>query len=252
MRLVLFCLALTASQVQAADFEGIITGKPTGNPERAQTMKMYVGSSGIKMEVSGLSPAGPAAAGMAVTMLWQLSDPNNFYLLNPGNKTYLKHDITKAQQAASNVAPPKVEKVGSTSFLGHTVQRVKLTFANGKTQEVWVDTSLHFPASALVFFGQARGSQNSGPWKAMEQAGVAGVPLKDIGDDGKSGWEATSIEKKSLPASLFQIPAGFTEGKSALDMLSPDQQAAMKARLDAMTPEQRARMEEMMKKAAQQ
>jgi hypothetical protein len=185
-------------------------------------------------------------------MLWQASDPNNFYLLNPANKTYLKHDMTKAQQAVADVAPPKVERVGATSFLGHTVQRVKLTFASGKTQELWVDTSLHFPASALVFFTQARGSQSNGPWKAMEQAGVAGIPLKDLGEDGKSGWEATSIEKKSLPASTFQIPAGFTEGKSALDMLSPDKQAAMKAKLDAMTPEQRARMEEMLKKAAGQ
>lgn len=252
MRLALFCLALAASQVQAAEFEGIITGKPTGDTQRSTSMKMSVASSGIRMEVTGLNPTATTAPGMTVTMLWQASDPNFFYLFNPANKTYLKHDITKAQQAASTTAPPKVEKVGSTTFLGHTVQKVKVTFATGKTQEVWVDTSLHFPASALVFFTQARGSQNSGPWKAMEKAGLAGIPLKDIDADGKSGWEATNIEKKSLPASLFQLPAGFTEAKSALDMLSPEQQAAIKAKMDAMTPEQRARMEEAMKKAAQQ
>jgi hypothetical protein len=250
MRRVLLCLALVASQAQAADFEGIITGKPTGNPERAQTVTMYLGSSGVRMEISGLNPGGPSPGGMTVTTLWQLSDPNSVYILNPANKMYLKRDMTKAKQAASTVAPPKVERVGATSLLGHTVQRVKLTFANGKTQEVWVDTSLHFPASATAFFREA-GTQNGGPWKAMEQAGVAGIPLKDIGDDGKSGWEATSIEKKSLPASLFQIPAGYTEAKSMLDMLPADQQAARKAKLDALTPEQRARIEEMMKKAAQ-
>jgi hypothetical protein len=113
-----------------------------------------------------------------------------------------------------------------------------------------MDTALHFPASALALFGQERGVSNS-PWKALEKAGVNGIPLKDMDAEGKSGWEATSVEKKSLAASLFQIPAGYKEAKSALDMLPPEQQAQLKAKMDAMTPEQRAKLEEAMKKAAQ-
>jgi hypothetical protein len=247
MRLVLLCLTLAASAAQAADFEGIITGAPVGQSQ-VQAMKMYLSPAGVRMEASGVGKQ--AAAGYTITMVWQASDPNNFYLLNPANKSYLKHDLGKAEQAASKVDAPKVEKLGSTTFIGHSVQRVKVTFANGKSQELWVDTSLHFPASALALFGQERGPQIS-PWKALEKAGVAGIPLKDLDGEGKSGWAATSVEKKSLSASLFQIPPDFHEAKNALDMLPADQQAAIKAKMDAMTPEQRAKMEEMMKKAAQ-
>ena len=251
MRLLLFCLTLAATQASAADFEGIISGHPIGPNEQVQSMKMYLSSTGVRMEASGLGQKStPGGAGFALTMVWQASDPNNFYLLNPANKTYLKHDISKAQAAAGAAEGPKVEKLGPATFLGHTVQRARVTFAQGRAQELWVDTSLHFPASALALFGQERGAQNS-PWKALEKAGINGIPLKDMDADGKSGWEATSVEKKSLSASLFQIPAGYTEAKSALDMLPAEQQAQLKAKMNAMTPEQRAKLEEAMKKASQ-
>jgi hypothetical protein len=252
MRLLLFCLSLAAVQAQAAEFEGIISGKATGNPERTGTMKMYVSSKGVRMEISGIGQKSEAiAGGIAVTMIWQASDPDNFYALNPATKTYLKRDFKKAQQAASTAPAPKLEKLGAASFLGRSVQKVKLTFEGGRTQEMWMDTSLHFPASALVLFGQQHGAHDS-TWKAMEQAGVAGIPLKEVDADGKTGWEATSLEKKSLPSSLFQLPDGFHEAKNPLEMLSPEQQAALKAKMDAMTPEQRAHMEEMRKAIQQQ
>ena len=249
MRLLLFCLSLAATQAVAADFEGIITGKPVGSNEQIQSMKMYLSSTGVRMEVTGVGQKA-APGGFSLTMVWQANDPNNFYLLNPANKTYLKHDISKVQGAVAATEGPKVEKLGPATFLGHSVQRVRVTFAGGRAQELWMDTSLHFPASALALFGQERGVSNS-PWKALEKAGVNGIPLKDMDAEGKSGWEATSVEKKSLAASLFQIPAGYKEAKSALDMLPPEQQAQLKAKMDAMTPEQRAKLEEAMKKAAQ-
>jgi Domain of unknown function (DUF4412) len=247
MRLVLFCLTLAATAAQAADFEGIITGAPVGQTH-VQAMKMYLAPMGVRMEATGEGEK--ASGGFTITMVWQASDPNNFYMLNSANKTYLKHDLSKVQQAASTADAPKVEKLGSATFLGHNVQKVKVTFAGGRSQELWVDNALHFPASALALFGQERGPQMS-PWKALEKAGVTGIPLKDLDGDGKSGWEATSVEKKSLSASLFQIPPDFHEAKSALEMLPAQQQAAIKAKMDAMTPEQRAKMEEMMKKATQ-
>jgi Domain of unknown function (DUF4412) len=250
MRLVLFCLTLAATPALAADFEGIITGKPIRPSEQLQSVKMYLSATGVRMEATGIGQtATKGGAGYSVTTVWQASEPNNVYLLNPANQTYLKHDISKVQ-TPSAAESPKVERLGSTTFLGHTVQRAKVTFSTGRAQELWVDTSLHFPASALALFGQERGGQNS-PWKALEKAGLTGIPLKDMDIDGKSGWEATSVEKKSLPASLFQIPPGYHEAKNALDMLPPEQQAQMKAKMDSMTPEQRAKLEEAMKKLAQ-
>ena len=257
MRLLLLFLTLSATQALAADFEGVITGKPIsadGSTGQLRSLKMFLSPAGVRIEVTaaGDKDGTGAGAGFSITTVWQASDPTHSYLLNPVNKTYFKRDISKAQNAASTAAPPTVEKLGTATFLGKTVQRVKVTFAGagGRSQELWIDTSLHFPASALALFGQEQGGQHS-PWKALEKAGVNGIPVKDLDSEGKAGWEASSIEKKSLPASLFQVPSDFHEAKNAIEMLPAAQQAKMKQQLDSMTPEQRARVEEAMKKASQ-
>ncbi|MBW8887840.1 MAG: DUF4412 domain-containing protein [Fibrobacteres bacterium] len=49
-----------------------------------------------------------------------------------------------------------------------------------------------------------------------KENGLEGVPVKSIGyKDGKPTWESDlkSVKKESLDASLFEMPAGFTENK---------------------------------------
>lgn len=243
MRLFLLCLTLAATQAAAGDFEGIVTGRQIGDTHSENTMKMYISSIGVRTEATGTGPQS-----FNIIVLWQPSEPGYSYVLNPATMTYLKQDNSKLQSTAGAAELPKVERLGTGSYIGHTVQKVKVTSSDGKSQELWIDTSLHFPAAALALFGQMRGAR-ANPWKALENAGVLGIPLRDINANG--GWEATSVEKKSLAASLFQIPAGYHQAKSGIELLPPAQQAQFKAQLDAMTPEQRARVEEMMKKAAE-
>jgi len=254
MRLSLLCLTLLASPSLAGDFEGIITGKPVvndGGVVGLSSMKMYLAPAGFRLEASGQKP-GSAGAPFQMTMMWRAADPGATYILNDEAKAYMKHDISKAKQTDSEA--PTVEKLGKASYLGHSVERVKVTFPNRTATELWVDTSLHFPAAALAAFGHEQGGK-SGAWRALEKAGVVGIPLKELNGDGKSGWEATSVEKKSLPASLFQVPSDFHEAKDPLDMAPPGQQSALKKQRDDalknMTPEQRAKFEEMMKKYQQ-
>jgi DNA-directed RNA polymerase specialized sigma24 family protein len=67
--------------------------------------------------------------------------------------------------------------------------------------------------------------------------------------------EVTRVERKTLPASLFQVPAGYKETESAFGGVTPEQQKAledarsqMKDALDKMTPEQRKAYEDAMKR----
>jgi Domain of unknown function (DUF4412) len=246
MRLVLCCFTLAATQALAGDFEGIITGRPIASEGQVQSMKMYLAPSGVRAEAGG--NAGPKVGGsFQFVMVWKAADPNATYVLNPLSKTYMKHDLPKAKSATAAAGElPKVEKLGTASYLGHTVQKVKVTFSGSSgAKELWIDTSLRFPAAALALFGQEQGPQSS-PWPALEKAGIVGIPLKELDADGKSGWEATSVEKKSLSASLFQVPADYTEAKNKMQMLSPAQQAAIQQQMQKLTPEQRAKAEEMM------
>ncbi|MGO8971368.1 MAG: DUF4412 domain-containing protein [Myxococcaceae bacterium] len=260
MRLVLLCVTLAAVPSLAGDFEGVIIGKPVVsgiNPAALNSMKMYLSPAGFRVEASG-QKAGPGGGPFQMTMLWRAADPGVTYLLNDAAKAYMKHDITKAKAAETEA--PKVEKLGKTTYLGHSVERVKVTFANNRTSELWIDTSLRFPSAALAAFGQEQGRNSA--WQALEKAGVSGIPLKELNvtpgrpdQSGTSGWEASSVEKQSLPASTFQVPSDFHETKDPLDLVSPSQQTALKKQRDEalknMTPEQRAKFEEMMKKYQQ-
>ncbi len=252
MRPVLLCLTLAALPSWAGDFEGVITGHPVTSGSAApsvNTMKMYLSPAGFRVEASGQKP-GASGAPFQMTMLWRADEPGVTYLLNDEAKAYMKHDLTKVKSTEGD--SPKVEKLGRTTFLGHSVERVKVTFANNRTSELWIDTSLHFPSAALAAFSQQQGERNSS-WRALEKAGVLGIPLKEL--NGDSGWEATSVEKKSLSKTMFQVPADFREAKDPLDLAAPGQQAALKKQRDEalknMTPEQRAKFEEMMKKYQQ-
>ena len=259
MRLVALCLTLVASSALAADFEGILTGKPTRSDATQpglESMKMYLSPAGWRMEATG--EAGKKGAKgdsgetpFRMTVLWRAADPGVTYILNDDSKAYMKHDISKEKEAVAE--PPKVEKLGKITFLGRSVERVKVTHKD-HSQELWVDTSLKFPAAALAALNREQGGRSS--WRALEKAGVAGIPLKEVNADGTSGWEATSVERKSLPASMFQVPAGFHQATDPLDMAPPGKQAELKKERDEalqkMSPEQRQKLEEMMKKYQQQ
>ncbi len=55
--------------------------------------------------------------------------------------------------------------------------------------------------------------------KALKEAGADGMPLKSIAttaDGTKVTMEVVKVNKKSLPASTFEIPAGYTKSEGGL------------------------------------
>ena len=92
--------------------------------------------------------------------------------------------------------------------------------------------------------------------KALRDDGADGFFVKMVTrEKGKpeptSTMELTKVEKKSVPASLFEIPPGYTKQEGMLGaagvMASPEQQEQMRKAMENMTPEQRKQLEEMMK-----
>lgn len=100
----------------------------------------------------------------------------------------------------------------------------------------------------------------AGLTQALKDAGAQGMPLKVVvttGEGGKVRLDAVKAEKKSLPASTFEIPAGYTKSVGGIMVATGPEAAAMKARMEAarkkqeeqmknMPPEQRAVIEKRM------
>jgi hypothetical protein len=63
--------------------------------------------------------------------------------------------------------------------------------------------------------------------------------------------ELVKLDRRSVPASTFEIPAGYTEAKGGMGMMSPEQQKMMQDQLSKMTPEQRKAYEDAMKRSQQ-
>jgi hypothetical protein len=60
--------------------------------------------------------------------------------------------------------------------------------------------------------------------------------------------ELVSADRRSVPASTFAIPAGYTKSESMMPMANPEMQKQMRDAMKNMSPEQRKQMQEMMKR----
>jgi hypothetical protein len=100
---------------------------------------------------------------------------------------------------------------------------------------------------------------DEGILKAIRDAGADGFIVKMVTrEKGNPApvmtMELTKIEKKSVPASLFEVPAGYKkqEGMAgAMGVASPEAQEQMRKAMENLTPEQRKQIEDMMSKQQQ-
>lgn len=263
-KLSICALALMAASTVFAQFEGIIETKITatdgnGAIRNIGTMSVAISKAGTRSEMNSQIQG----MGMNMVMLLKNDNPDLMYRINEANKTYTEVDLAKLRaMAPSGQALPEeivtVKKLGEEKILGYNTQHVLVT-QNGTPIEMW--TAKDFLDYATYSKLQARrGRPGSGEamLKALKDAGAEGMPLKSISnspDGGKAIMEVVKAEKKSLPASTFEIPAGYTKTAGGMmDMMGgmsgPQADEARKRMEEAMKnmpPEQREMMEKMMK-----
>ena len=189
-----------------------------------------------RMDSQMTLPTGP----MKTIVINRAEEPNITYILNESSKTYSKLDASEAP--ARDASKYTIKRLGKETIAGRSTEHVMVSKEGGGETEVWIDTKLVSSADLAKAFS-GRGDPG-GWWKALEKEGLGGVPLKlishDKGGEGKDKvvWEATRVEAKSIPASAFQIPSGYTEGSGF----------GMGGAMNKLTPEQQQQLQEMMKK----
>ena len=260
-------LALSASAALAQN-EGVASFDVTMHAGEKSTpnghSRISFSRSAVRMEVEmDLASGGAGRPGrtpkespqtMRMTMIQKLSDPDHLYLVNDERKTYSVMDLAKMREQS----PPRsdetwtVKRLGRDSVAGNSCEKALLTSSKGGQVEVCVATDL--PVTKAWWAAMNRGRRSSDHWvHAMEEAGLRGFPIRMTvrSAEGKDTMQMVlvSLEKKSLPAAIFEVPAGYreTSGMEAIGT-SPEQQKAIDDALAKMTPEQRKAYEEMMKK----
>jgi hypothetical protein len=257
-------LVLLVSALPAwAQFEGVMDMKmtltdPSGANQGGGDIVVSVGKPGFRSDLNMQMPQ----MSMKMVMLFKESTPDVMYQINDEAKSYSEIPMPKNADAAKATADADkytVKKLGEEKILGYKTQHV-LAIHNGSTNELWLAKDF----LDYNMFKRLQGRQaQAGLEKALKDAGVEGMPLKSIMPGpmgGKMTMEVVKADKKSLPASTFDIPAGYTKSEGGLmNALSgasgPQVDAAKKQMEEAMknmTPEQRKQLEEIMKRRGAQ
>jgi len=257
--LFVLCALLVAS-LGAAQTEGIADYKLTGE-SMTGTGRMYISKAGYRvewnMELSDSARRGRGPHDMKTTILGKLSDPDVVYMVNDASKTY---STFNAKEARDEVARSKekytVERLGTQTVAGFSCQDARLKSTSGTEMEVCLTRDLSVPAGWLSAMNRPGGGAGGG-WSALRDAGIEGLPVRWTTKPSRGGrggpvtMEMTKFEKKSVPASTFEIPAGYTKSDAMSVGMSPEQKRQMDEALKNMTPEQRKQYEDMMKRRAQ-
>jgi len=184
-----------------------------------------------------------------MTTLMRFATPDVMYLINDKARTYSEVDTKKAREQAAKMTGDKdkeaysVKVLGSEKVLGYSTKHVLLSRPGDKSEmEAWTTKDLLGLSYESMKGLMRRGAQDEGSMmKALKDARAEGFFVKMVTrEKGKTEplttMELTKAEKKSLPASMFEVPTGYAK-----------QEGMMGAAMENLTPEQKKQMEEMMK-----
>jgi hypothetical protein len=139
---------------------------------------------------------GDSQSPLSKMIMLNRGDKDMSYTLYPDTQKYLVH--TGKEEIAEK---PKIEKtkLGSEMIGKYTTDkyRVKIIYKDGRVEE------------GLI-------------WNARELDGMT-IRSEVENKDYKVTTELKNIVLKTPPASLFEIPAGYTEAQSFMDVMGADQ-----------------------------
>jgi hypothetical protein len=213
--LLLLIAGLIPGALFAASFEGKVSMKmtgPKGTPQQVD-FSLKEGLTRIDVTAGGMSPAIIMDQGKQQILI--LIPPQKMYLVQPLPKPPENAAAgSGAAQGASRAAPEVQVTAITEKILGYDCTKLMATDKDkNSTTEIWVTDQLgNFMGMGPGGLGGRRGGGADAQAWAEALRGKGTFPLRVITTkDGKETFrmEATSVEKESLPASLFEAPADY-------------------------------------------
>ncbi len=256
--LVVLAGAVLAATPALAQFEGEVTFKMTMR-EGGGTGKAYVSKVGARSELELQAARMP----MKMVTLMKYANPDILYMINDASRSYAEMDLKKLREQAAKSQGQKetwhLQKLGRETVNGYSCEHVLLTRTdNSKAESEWWTSKdiagLNY--ESMRSLTRRPGQSDEGIPKALRDAGADGFVVKMVtrekGDPNPlATMELTKVERKRVPASLFEVPAGYTKQEGMLGAASvvapPEAQEKMRKAMENLTPEQRKQIEDMMK-----
>ncbi len=196
--------------------------------------KMYFTSDGEGRSEMNLAAMMGAKNTSPLVVIGRMEQPHYSVILDDENKVYSLNVIDTAL-INNHFEKYQVTKIGNETVNGYNCVHAKLVsttgsgmFKSSSTEDIW--TSVDVPGYALLKKATLQQNVTPAMMKALDDAGCGGFFVKMIAGDGKDysmTMQLTKAEKQSFAASMFSIPAGYTESKNNL-MFGNMMQAAQK------------------------
>jgi hypothetical protein len=263
MRKKLFPLLMACGLVASpalADFEGTLQMKMSmmtsdGTDVGGGMMNLSVGKGGSRMEMNMQKPMP-----IKMVVITKADVPDKIFQINDSTRTYSEMDVAKENNSKDNADKNSwsVKKLGEEKILGYNTKHVLVTHGDEKW-ELWTSNDLiDYATYRKLQASKGRMAGDEGMANALKGANADGTPLKAIVNQGemKTSIELVKAEKKSLPASTFEVPAGYAKaaagvpgfgGAAVSDPRADDARKRMDDAIKNMTPEQREMFEKLMK-----
>lgn len=258
------CAAALAQSEGVAEFKGSMgggSGQSIPSSNKVYFKKDVAIRSEMEMDLTSVAredrggSRGMMPSHYRMVMIQKLSEPDRMVTINEDTKSYSVMDLKKTREGTpENTATYTVKKFGRDTVAGHACEKALVTSSTGSEIELCVSNELGSSAAWLA--AQSRRERSANMLNALREAGLSGFPIRWVIRDKKEQkvigqMELVRLDWKSVPASMFEVPAGYRETSTMESRMTPEQQKAMKDALDQMTPEQRKMYEEMMKKKQQ-
>lgn len=199
----------------AADFEGVVALSITGAQDRVMPMTFSIKPGFTRIDMNA---AGGRFGGMIMDQKKQ-----EITILMPQQRMYMTQPIPQqaVDQANQTVEQADVQQTNDhEKILGYDTTKYVAKSKDGTT-EIWVTDQLGTflglgPNRPMGPMGHARPSGGAAG-HAWEKAfkGKEAFPLRVITTDASGNQtfklEATDVQKKQLPDSLFQVPSDFKD-----------------------------------------
>lgn len=205
-----------ATAASGAGFEGVIdlnVAMEAGSGD----LRLFTAGERAKLEMKLL--VNPLPAPIELGVLLDPKQPDVLFLVNDNLRTYSSIDVTPKAPAAADASPGKytLKVLGKEKRLGYQCTHVTLT-RNKELVDAWITPD--FPGVYAVLkklqaanpqFGQAEA------FRALEAAGHGGLPMRCIvvRDGQRVTTEVRKIERKTLPAGTFAVPADYKRSELA-------------------------------------
>ena len=192
--------------------------------------KMYISSKGdMRVEMKFTNSMSPDKKADPIVIIGHSDKPDESISIDDSAKTYTVNHISNDNLNSGEKTQSTATKIGEEKILGFNAVHAKVIsgkkignfYAETDTIDLWRSNDVPMQSSVKDLFDKFQSRTGNFMYTPETEAqlkamGCAGFMVKMImkNKNVSMTMQLTKVEHKDIPASMFQIPAGYTEDKN--------------------------------------